>query len=536
MKSTLLAVLAALAPLSAAQDQPPNGAVEGTVVNTATGAGISGASVTLHGDRTTRSEGASDAAGHFRITGIPPGDYFVTANKDGFAPFAPGLRSLLTRGLHVSSSSDAIKVEVKLTPFDSIQGRVLGPDAKPLVAVEVGLDPDIIATNAVTDVEGRFTLTGLRPGSYTLIAKPPKSLQPEQATGGTRTAMVTTYYPSAVDPSLAQQIVLRGLGDHNDLEIRMQTGLVHRVSGIVLDEKGKPSPDAELALIPIPETTPEPMGLSGRAGGLSLFAMGLRPRPNGMVDTSILPDKNGHFEFPAVRSGNWRIIAGPMGEANFQGSAEAFVGRGDVDDVQIRLARPFKLTAAITRNNEALGGQNTSDSRPMVGEVFLINPDINEFVLGGLIQSGQMLFENVMPGQYKTLIRPGLSAQIFLGENEAGQTFPVSADGPPMHLVLKTWAGTVRGTVEKGDGATVVLIPQRIEGVALGQTVICGAGGSFELNEVSPGYYYIAAFDHMDELSPSAAMLSLVPSRGSSVKVEEHSSIDVTLSVIPAPR
>jgi hypothetical protein len=103
-------------------------------------------------------------------------------------------------------------------------------------------------------------------------------------------------------------------------------------------------------------------------------------------------------------------------------------------------------------------------------------------------------------------------------------------------VVLKTSAGTIRGTVEKGDGATVVLIPQRVEGVALGQSIFCGPGGSFELSEVSPGDYYIAAFDHMDGLSPSAAMLSLVPSRGVSVKVEKGSAKDVTLSVIAAPR
>jgi len=527
--------MAALSRLAFAQDHLPAGAVEGTVVNTATGAGISGASVTLHGNRSTLSAATSDAAGHFKITGVPPGEYFTTANKDGFAFSAPDLRSLLTnRGIHVAAAGDPVKVEIKLTPFDSIRGRVLGPDAKPLVGVTVGLDPDIIATNAVTDMEGRFTLTELRPGSYTLIAKPPKGVQPEQASDGTRTAIVTTYYPSASDPSLAQQIVLRGLGDHDDLEIHMQTGPVHRVRGIVLNEDGKPSSDTELTLIPIPETAPEPMGLSGRTGGLALFAMGLRPRPNGMVDTSLLPDKTGHFEFPAVQSGHWKILAGPMGEANLQGSADAFVGRADVDDIQIHVLRPFKLTAAIS---EASGDKNPSNPLPPFGEVFLINPDTNEFVIGGLIQSGQMLFESVLPGRYKALIRPGLSAQIFLGETEAsGQTFPVSPDAPPMRLVLKTWAGTVRGTVEKGDGATVVLIPQRVEGVTLGQSIICGPGGSFELNEVSPGDYYIAAFDQVDGLSPSAAMLSLVPSRGTSVKVEEHSSTDVTLSVIAAPR
>ena len=89
--------------------------------------------------------------------------------------------------------------------------------------------------------------------------------------------------------------------------------------------------------------------------------------------------------------------------------------------------------------------------------------------------------------------------------------------------------------MEKGGGATVVLMPQRIEGVALGQTVVCGAGGSFELSAVSPGEYYIAAFDRMDIRSRSATtMLDLVPLRGTSVKVEEHSVANVILSVISA--
>jgi hypothetical protein len=60
--------------------------------------------------------------------------------------------------------------------------------------------------------------------------------------------------------------------------------------------------------------------------------------------------------------------------------------------------------------------------------------------------------------------------------------------------------------------------------------------GSFELNEVSPGDHYIAAFDHMDGLSPSTALLSLVPSRGRSVKVEEGSTANVLLPVIAVPR
>ena len=90
--------------------------------------------------------------------------------------------------------------------------------------------------------------------------------------------------------------------------------------------------------------------------------------------------------------------------------------------------------------------------------------------------------------------------------------------------------------MEKGDGATVVLVPQRAEGVALGQTVLCGARVSFELSEVSPGDYYVAAFDHMDGLSPSGRHAQPCGIQRNNVKVEEHSAANVMLSAIVVPR
>jgi hypothetical protein len=56
------------------------------------------------------------------------------------------------------------------------------------------------------------------------------------------------------------------------------------------------------------------------------------------------------------------------------------------------------------------------------------------------------------------------------------------------------------------------------------------------MTDVSPGDYYTAAFDHVDGLEPSEAMLELARTRGTNVKVEERSAADVTLSVIASPR
>jgi hypothetical protein len=80
------------------------------------------------------------------------------------------------------------------------------------------------------------------------------------------------------------------------------------------------------------------------------------------------------------------------------------------------------------------------------------------------------------------------------------------------------WSRSWNG--EKGEGATAVPVPQRSEGASFGQTIVCGAGGLFKLSEVSPGDYYIAAFDRLDRLFPSEALLNLVQARGTRLKVE----------------
>ena len=528
MKFIRAAIAFAASSFLAAQAPPPGGTVEGTVLNRATGAGIDGASVTLIGGPSLRYQATADAVGHFKITGITPGNYRATTEKDGFASPAPDIGTFLKAGLRVDPG-DPLKLEFKLTPFQAISGRVVDPDGKPAAGVEVSVNPNIMAAEAVTDRAGRFTLPEIRPGSYTLIAKPPKSAKPEEAKDGTTTAMVTTYYPAATDQSTAEKILLPGQGFSGEYEIRMQTALVHRIRGIVLDEAGRPLPGAELSLFPIPEGSPAPLGLSMSSMGRTTFALGLRVEPRGTPEMTAVAGADGHFEFPAVRSGEWRISAAPH-SGRTSGSADISIGRADVDDAQIRLATPFRLIATV---------EQPATNPPLLplGIATLINPDTNEFVRGGISQSDGLMFENILPSRYKILIKPGLSAQVFLGENEVtGQVFTVAANSPPLRIVLKVSAGTVRGTVEKGDGATVVLVPQKPEGVALGQTAACGAGGSFEMTDVSPGDYYIAAFDHIDGVAPSAAMLEMARTRGTNVKVEERSAADVTLSVMASPR
>jgi hypothetical protein len=65
-----------------AQGAPPGGAVEGTVVNSATGADIGGRRLLC---QFKRRRAATDAFGYFKISGTAPGNYRASVEKHGFA-------------------------------------------------------------------------------------------------------------------------------------------------------------------------------------------------------------------------------------------------------------------------------------------------------------------------------------------------------------------------------------------------------------------------------------------------------------------
>ena len=124
-----------------------------------------------------------------------------------------------------------------------------------------------------------------------------------------------------------------------------------------------------------PEGTPEPVGLSRRAGGSSLFAVGMRRASSAVPETTTTAGRDGHFEFTAVRSGDWRIDV-PSDSVRARGTTEVHVGRSDVDDLEIHVATPFKLTGTIEWK-----GQDLSQRVP--GCSILMDPDRNEFVGSG---------------------------------------------------------------------------------------------------------------------------------------------------------
>ena len=124
------------------------------------------------------------------------------------------------------------------------------------------------------------------------------------------------------------------------------------------------------------------------------------------------------------------------------------------------------------------------------------------------------------------------------GREVLGQEVDLEPDSPPLRIVFKAGVGSVRGTVEKGDGATVVLLPAESspDAVSIIRTFHCGRDGAFEIADVAPGSYRVAAFDHIgiEELTAPDFAASILSS-GTQVGVEESSTSTVELRVTRWP-
>jgi hypothetical protein len=484
--------------------------IEGKVTNGVTGAGISGATVRFM-DRTSHVFWTTtDASGAYRLTGLSAGEYHGEFSKEGFSDYRQGssLGDVLggTNSVRISGDVPA-HVDVRLQPWGGLRGRVLDEEGKPApkVVVEISRNLD---NRATTDQNGEFAFQELPPGSYTVVAKPePRSYLHDNERVGT----VPIYYPSVAQLADALPVKVGWGTDVAGIEIRLKSVAVHRVTGVVLDEAGKPVARSTVRLLGLPPATRQALlggGVSApgpRFRGNSLTSgfhgtLGLAPEPE---VATIESRADGTFEFPAVLQGDWRLTAElyPDGEKPRFGVGPALVGDKDVEGVQIRLSGPFRVPVTANWGSVQPPGAQDGGPTPTAYLLHLIplegQPQL-QFDPAGEVTS----LNNVFPGRYRVVANysPGgiyAGGATFGGADMLGQVVDVFPHAGPLQLMVRNDTGSLQGTVEHGNGATVFLISKAMTGEILDYLwVNCKAGGAFEFQGIVPGDYYLVAFDH----------------------------------------
>jgi hypothetical protein len=535
----LAGTFAVLVSLAAAQGTVT---VEGVVVNRVTNVGIPDAVVWLWRPGTTSSRAVTNDAGIFQFTGLEPGDYNSSVQKSGYSsPDSDELPLPEDRPKHhLSSGGEAAHLRFEMNPPAFLRGRVIDADGNPARAT-VELGPQLTAN---TDAQGSFTFENLRSGPYTLLARP---ILTKHVTGQVpgkdeiRTEPVPTYYPSVQDRSLAESITVRAGAELDGYEIRLQSAEVHRVRGIVLDPDGKPSAKAKVQLR-AKVSIGTGMTIRGSAGKGLTYSFG-NGRVGGQADEQpVTTAEDGVFEFPSVRMGEWTVqvtsdwIRDEIQQRNFLrlGSATFRVEHQDPDDLTIQFVPPVQLSVPVTvvLSDGSLPAPGVSVSVTVMSDTASgmmrapIDPD-------GVLRFGEMMLPGTCRIQADVEAGNYYVDSISLGSTDVtGQSVELTPASPPLKIVLKP-AGTVRGTLEEGDTATVVLFPPNFTGIGYS---IQGAGKAFELTGIPPGEYNAIALDRFEPaaMTDPSRLRGLMP-KATSVRVEPGSTTSIQLNVSHVP-
>jgi hypothetical protein len=507
-----------------------SGTVEGLVLNSVTGAAISDVGVLLWTTNGPHYEAATDSAGRFRIEEIKPGEYRSRFEKQGFVP-SEDTGTLL----RVDSGEEPMRMKVEIAPYASLRGRVLRPDDAAAANVEIEMsrtphDPHVLT--AETDNQGNFAFESIAPGSYSILAKPRFEISESHQAGQERSELAPTYYPFVTDRGQADKIPIRAGEDRSGYNIRLQTVPVYSLRGMVLDEAGKPMPGAAVTFA----RSIDPVELLS-----PVFTDSMGPLPIGAdpgAAAGVVAGEDGRFEIRSIQSGAWQFTANSSGTSRdgatkaLRGSTTAIVAGHDVDDVQIRLAPLFSLPVTIEGRNQAVAGG-----------LLIISLDTQRMVMVANDRSDKGLrVPNLSPGQYRLIPGPApiggaYPLSVFLGDRDVtGQEVELTSASPAIRVIYAMNGGTVRGTVKNGEGATVVLISKRQDYSSFGRMLRVGAVGTFEITNVPPGEYYIAAFDRIGSVvGPDAQFLRQMLSGAETVRVEDRGISTSNVSVTSWP-
>jgi len=165
-----------------------------------------------------------------------------------------------------------------------------------------GLRPN---RGAITDDEGRFTISGLPEGRFTLTAE--------------RGAYVTSIYGAKRPGRAGTEIIVKDGQRVVDLRVRLWRGAA--IAGMVRDEFGDPLPSASVTAIPIREVTPATLTLSN--------------------NTQVATNDAGEFRIFGLEPGTYLIRA----TSALAGRAEVAVSEADVDAKLAALAARGSRTA-----------------------------------------------------------------------------------------------------------------------------------------------------------------------------------------------
>jgi protocatechuate 3,4-dioxygenase beta subunit len=545
-------VVAALA--QAPADQKP-ATVEGTVVNSVTGAPLrkvdlalsngemsqemaammrqfgSGASAPLPQVTTKTFAASTDGNGKFHFEQVPPGTYWLTAQKPGFAD---GRYPPKEGSLRLSSGQEMSHVDMRLVPYGTLSGHVLDEDGEPFPAAMVtalsysfvsGRRRLMPADSAQSNNKGEFSLGKIPPGHYFLSANAmrmgfaAKATPAPPADGAPETAYVSTYLPNALDAADAQRIDVAAGAELTGFNIQLRKSLVVRVKGRLTDANGDPIKSAQIML----------MGGAGGIGSMSMTMVG---------------DPQGKFEIANVQPGAYTAMTVQMqGTSPKMSMQPLIVPDRNVENLELGAGPEATIQGKVVVDGDAKLLPDGFPVTLMAAAGMAVMP-----VFGKADKSGAFTLEHVTRASYELTLPLSpegtyVKSVMFNDRESLGQELDCTAMATgTLRLVLGTDGGKVEARVSRDDkpapNATVVLLPSEPNRrhPQMVRTGSSDEGGHITLKDVPPGDYLAFAWEEVEDgiwFDPDFVKAQTEAVR---VRIGPKATEQVDLNLIPASK
>jgi len=216
------------------------GKISGIVRDAATGNPIEDAAVGIAVQRNSNPSGSTnamftrtDASGTYTLTGLPTGDYYVMATKDGYTQqFYDGVADIsAATKVAVTDGQETKNIDFDLEQLPGISGTVTDASSgAPIARALVVLDGPNSRAFAYTDSQGEYNLA-TQPGTYHVHC----------AAAGYQ----NEWYDNVTDIAQATDVTVPQTGSVTGIDFALDR-FGGSIAGVVHDENGAPIADARV--------------------------------------------------------------------------------------------------------------------------------------------------------------------------------------------------------------------------------------------------------------------------------------------------
>jgi hypothetical protein len=446
----------------------------------------------------------------------------------GTAGPSQGLTLLIpTTTIDIQAGEVLHDLDIHLSRALVIAGTVVNGYGEPLANMDVRAE--LIRNGRVirrgplrrTDDRGEFRVFGLPPGRYRVCALAPEQYVRSQAL---QERLISTCYPSAVREQDAALVSVRS-GDEPQVQIRMQQSRSFRLTGVVVDSSGAPTPRASVRV--------------STHNRLDMYGM------------TFQTDAAGRFSVGDLIAGEYDLEAsapGPNQAAGHRGELAVQTVYLEADlEVLLSMSRTARVAGQIVFEDAnvpppaALKGMSVSAiaaPRAPRSRAVPVRADLT-FELGELHGPQVLAVDGAPDGWVVGSVR-------YAGVDVTDVPFELrdSGDARQLQITMTRRGALVTGRVVDAAGAPlpgahVFLVsaqPQRWVRGRTGPTAVAGDGGAFSIAMQRQGEYLLVALTQEDAPDwPEREDYELLAKVAERVTLAEGSNPPITLRVARFP-